>query len=111
MKTRKLGSTGPEVSELGLGCMGMTYAYGNADEAECMRTLHRSIELGITFWDSAEMYGPFTNEILLGRALVGRRDQVFVATKFAFRFDAQGKRLGLDSSPAHIRESVEGSLR
>lgn len=111
MRKRTLGRVGLAVSELGLGCMGMTYSYGSADEGECLRTLQRSLELGMSFWDSAEMYGPFTNETLLGKALKGRRDQVVVATKFAFRFDAQGKRLGLDSSPAHIRESVEGSLR
>jgi aryl-alcohol dehydrogenase-like predicted oxidoreductase len=108
--TRRLGSQGLEVSAIGLGCMGMSQSYGPADEAESIATLHRSIELGCTFLDTAEVYGPFTNEDLLGRALVGKRAQVVIATKFGFRID-NGKIVGTDSRPERIREAVEGSLR
>ncbi len=111
MKTRKLGSHGLVVSTIGLGCMGMSQAYGPADEAESIATLHRAIELGCTFLDTAEVYGPFKNEELLGRALAGRRDEVTIATKFGFRFD-NGKQVpGTDSRPEHIRAAVEGSLK
>jgi aryl-alcohol dehydrogenase-like predicted oxidoreductase len=106
----KLGSQGLEVSAIGLGCMGMSQAYGPADEAESIATLHRAIELGCTFLDTAEVYGPFVNEELLGRALKGRRDQVTIATKFGFRI-AEGRQAGLDSRPQHIREVVEASLK
>ena len=113
MRKRKLGRQGLEVSSLGLGCMGMSWAYGPApDEAEVIRLLHRSLELDINFWDTAEAYGPFTNEKLLGRALKGKqRDRVIIATKFAMRFGPNGERLGLDSSPAHVKQSIEGSLK
>src|SRR5215208_6117766 len=107
MKTRRLGSL--EVSALGLGCMGMSQSYGPADEAESIATIHRAIELGVTFFDTAEVYGPFHNEELLGRALQGRRDQVVIATKFGFRIEG-GKIVGMDSRPEHIREVVEASL-
>lgn len=110
LKKRKLGQQGLEVSEIGLGCMGMSYAYGTPDDAESVATLHRAIELGCTFLDTAEIYGPFTNEELLGRALAGRREQVVLATKFGFDI-VDGKRVGLDSRPAHIRQAVEGSLK
>ena len=112
MKTRKLGSEGLEVPAIGLGCMGMSQSYGPADEAELIATLHRAIDLGCTFLDTAEVYGPFRNEELLGRALAGRRHQVTIATKFGFRF-ADGKQVPgrMDSRPAHIREAVEGSLK
>jgi aryl-alcohol dehydrogenase-like predicted oxidoreductase len=106
----KLGGQGLEVSAIGLGCMGMSQAYGPADEAESIATLHRAIELGCTFLDTAEVYGPFVNEELLGRALEGRRDQVTIATKFGFRI-AEGRQAGLDSRPQHIREVVEASLK
>ncbi len=108
--TRKLGRQGLQVSALGLGCMGMSELYGEPDEAESIATLHRAIELGVTFLDTAEVYGPFTNEELLGRALKSRRSQVTIATKFGFRFE--GNKLdGLDSRPEHLRKVVEGSLR
>jgi aryl-alcohol dehydrogenase-like predicted oxidoreductase len=107
---RKLGSQGLEVSELGLGCMGMSQSYGPADEAESLATIDRAIELGTTFFDTAEVYGPFKNEELLGRALGARRKQVVIATKFGFKFE-NGKTAGLDSRPEHVREAVEGSLR
>ncbi|AKT38415.1 aldo/keto reductase [Chondromyces crocatus] len=107
---RKLGTQGLEVSAIGLGCMGMSQSYGAADEQESIATLHRALELGVTFLDTAEVYGPFVNEELLGRALVGKRDQVVLATKFGFRIEG-GKMAGLDSRPAHIREVAEASLR
>jgi aryl-alcohol dehydrogenase-like predicted oxidoreductase len=112
LSKRKLGSQGLEVSAIGLGCMGMSQSYGPADEGESIATLHRAIELGCTFLDTAEVYGPLTNEELLGRALKGRRNQVAIATKFGFRFE-DGKQVGTerDSQPEHIREAVEGSLR
>ena len=112
LSMRKLGSQGLEVSAIGLGCMGMSQSYGPADEGESIATLHRAIELGCTFLDTAEAYGPFTNEELLGRALKGRREKVVIATKFGFRIEG-GKQVGTerDSRPAHIREAVEGSLR
>ncbi len=107
---RPLGSQGLEVSALGLGCMGMSQSYGVPDDRESVAVLHRALELGVTFFDTAEAYGPFTNEELLGRALHGRRDQIVLATKFGFRFE--GNRLtGTDSRPDHIREVVEASLR
>ncbi|RWO69749.1 aldo/keto reductase [Mesorhizobium sp.] len=109
LKTRKLGSQGLQVSAIGLGCMGMSQSYGPADEAESIATLHRAIELGCTFLDTAEVYGPYTNEALLGRALKGKRGQVTIATKFGFRIE-NGKQAGTDSRPEHIREVVEASL-
>jgi aryl-alcohol dehydrogenase-like predicted oxidoreductase len=108
---RKLGAGGPAVSALGLGCMGMSQHYGEADEAESVATLHRALELGVTFLDTAEVYGPFRNEELIGRALAGRRDSVVLATKFGFRIEGGVQRPGLDSRPEHVREAVEGSLR
>ena len=111
LDTRKLGSQGLHVSAIGLGCMGMSQSYGPADEAESIATLHRAIELGCTFLDTAEAYGPFTNEELLGRALKGRRGEVTIATKFGFRIE-NGKQVdGVDSRPEHIRAVVEASLK
>ncbi|RUY30056.1 aldo/keto reductase [Mesorhizobium sp. M7A.F.Ca.US.001.04.1.1] len=109
LKTRKLGSQGLQVSAIGVGCMGMSQSYGPADEAESIATLHRAIDLGCTFLDTAEVYGPYDNEALLGRALKGKRDQVTIATKFGFRIE-NGKQTGTDSRPEHIREAVEASL-
>jgi aryl-alcohol dehydrogenase-like predicted oxidoreductase len=108
MNKRTLGSQGLVVSAEGLGCMGMSQSYGPADEPESLATIDRAIELGIDFFDTAEVYGPFTNEELLGRALRGRRDGVIIATKFGWKID-DGKPIGLDSS--RIREHVEGSLQ
>jgi aryl-alcohol dehydrogenase-like predicted oxidoreductase len=112
MQKRKLGTHGLEVSLLGLGCMGMSYAYGHAEEAESIKVLHRALELGVNFWDTAEMYGPFKNEELLGKALKGKpRERVIIATKFAWKFGPKGELAGLDSSPGHIKASLEGSLK
>lgn len=110
MEKRKLGKQGLEVSALGLGCMGMSFAYGKADEAESLRTLDRSLELGINFWDTAEAYGPFTNEELLGRVLKGRRQRVVVATKFAWKGGLISPQ-NLDASPSNTRQAVEGCLK
>jgi aryl-alcohol dehydrogenase-like predicted oxidoreductase len=109
---RKLGNQGLEVSAIGLGCMGMSQSYGPADERESISTLHYAIELGCNFFDTAEGYGPFANEELLGRAFKDRRDQVIIATKFGFVFE-DGKQVGAErnSRPEHIRAAVEGSLR
>ncbi len=117
LPTRVLGTQGLAVSAIGLGLMGMSHAYGTAaerDERESIATIHRAVELGCTFLDTAEVYGPYANEELLARALAelgaGARDRVVVATKFGFRIE-NGAMAGLDSRPAHIREAVEGSLR
>jgi aryl-alcohol dehydrogenase-like predicted oxidoreductase len=109
LSRRKLGSQGLEVSAIGLGCMGMSQSYGPADETESIATLHRAIELGCDFLDTAQAYGPFTNEELLGRALEGRREQVVIATKFGFRLT--GPTRGITSRPEDIKSSVEDSLK
>jgi len=110
---RKLGRQGLEVSEIGLGLMGMSQSYGPANEAESIATIHRAIELGCTFLDTAEAYGPFKNEELLGRAIEGRRDQVTIATKFGFALTASGIDLQRrrDSRPEHIREVADAMLK
>jgi len=110
LKKRLLGRQGLEVSCLGLGCMGMSQSYGTPDDAESIATIHRAIDLGVTFFDTAEVYGPFINEELLARALKGRRDGVVIATKFGFRIEA-GKMAGVDSRPEHVRAALEGSLQ
>jgi aryl-alcohol dehydrogenase-like predicted oxidoreductase len=115
MRKRKIGKQGLEVSAIGLGCMGMSHAYGRPNDAESAATINRAIELGCTFFDTAEAYGPYTNEELLGRCLKGKRDQVVIATKFGFALEGNspsgtdGRRT--DSRPARIREAVEASLR
>jgi aryl-alcohol dehydrogenase-like predicted oxidoreductase len=112
MEQRQLGNSGLTVSALGLGCMGMTYAYGEADADEAIATIHRAIELGVTFLDTAELYGPNANEELLGRALAGRRDEVVIATKFGVKYDADGPAgRPLDGTPENVRASIEGSLK
>jgi len=112
MQQRKLGSE-LEVSAIGLGCMSMSTAYGTSeerDETEAIATIHRALELGVNFFDTAEVYGPFANEELLGRALNGRRDEVIIATKFGFKIE-NGAIAGTNSRPEHIREAVDGSLQ
>jgi aryl-alcohol dehydrogenase-like predicted oxidoreductase len=107
---RTLGRQGLQVSTLGLGCLGMSQSYGVPDDTESIATIHRALDLGITFFDTAEVYGPFKNEELLGRALMGRRGHVAIATKFGWRIE-DGKVTGTDSRPAHIKEVAEGCLR
>jgi aryl-alcohol dehydrogenase-like predicted oxidoreductase len=114
MFRRRLGRQGLEVPAIGLGCMGMSFAYGQADPAESLRVLERSLELGMDHWDTAEIYGPFKNEELIGRFLAaspGRRERVLLASKFAWRFSPDGERIGLDGSAANMRRAVEGSLK
>src|SRR5499426_2705943 len=111
MKKRKLGKSGLEVSAIGLGCMGMSFGYGPPKDKQEMISLRRAaVDRGVTFFDTAEAYGPFTNEELVGEALAPVRDQVVIATKFGFKLEA-GKQAGLDSRPAHIREVTEASLK
>ncbi|WP_112944812.1 MULTISPECIES: aldo/keto reductase [unclassified Rhizobium] len=114
MKTRTLGQD-LAVSAVGLGCMGMSFAYGASDENESIRTLHRAVDLGITFFDTAEMYGPYTNEELLGRALKPVRDRVVIATKFGFKFDPSksgaAALTGVDSRPENVKRVAEASLK
>ncbi len=111
METRKLGNQGLVVSALGLGCMGMSDFYGPTDDVESVATIHRAIALGVTFFDTADMYGPFKNEELLGRAIRGRRDQVIVATKFGNRRSPDGAFLGISGRPEYVREACDASLR
>jgi aryl-alcohol dehydrogenase-like predicted oxidoreductase len=111
MEKRRLGTQGLEVSALGLGCMGMTWAYGAGDEAESIATIHRALELGCDFLDTAEIYGPFTNEELVGRALHGRRDEAVIATKFGWDIAENRERRGLNSRPEHIKQVLEQQLR
>lgn len=111
MKTRKLGANGPEVSAIGLGCMGMSAFYGGSDEAQSISVIHRALDLGVTLFDTAEMYGPHTNEVLVGKALKDRRVQAFVATKFGINYNADRTRLMTDGSPANVRRAIEGSLQ
>jgi aryl-alcohol dehydrogenase-like predicted oxidoreductase len=112
MKTRRLGKAGPEVSAIGLGCMGMAAFYGQpSDETQATAVIHRALDLGVTFLDTAEMYGPHTNEIQIGKALADRRDKAFVATKFGIGFNAERTALTIDGSPANVRRAIEGSLK
>jgi aryl-alcohol dehydrogenase-like predicted oxidoreductase len=111
MEKRKLGFDGPEVSAEGLGCMGMSEFYGAADEAEAKRVIDRALELGVDFLDTADMYGPFTNEKLVGEAIAGRRDEVVLATKFGNVRGANGERLGVRGDPEYVREACDASLK
>src|SRR5437879_4265875 len=113
MQKRKLGKSNLEVSAVGLGCMGMSFGYGPAGEKqEMISVIRAAVERGITFFDTAEVYGPYTNEELVGEALAPFRRKVMIATKFGFKLDPNtGKQAGLDSRPAHIKEAAEGSLK
>src|SRR5262245_6887913 len=111
MQTRTLGKSGLEVSALGFGCMGISFGYGPAtSRQDGIEIIRAAVDGGVTFFDTAEAYGPFTNEVLVGEALRPVRDRVVIATKFGFAFEG-GKQTGLDSRPAHIREVAEASLK
>src|SRR5439155_27070725 len=111
MKTRKLGKNNLEVSAIGLGCMGLSFGYGAAvDKQQGISLIREAVERGVTFFDTAEVYGPYTNEELIGEALAPFRDQVVIATKFGFKIE-NGKQAGLDSRPEHIKEVAEASLK
>ncbi len=110
MQTRKLGNQGLEVSMQGLGCMGMSEFYGDTDDEESLATIHRALELGVTFLDTADMYGPFTNERLVGRAIRGRRDEVVLASKFGNVRGENGERLGVRGDPEYVRTACDASL-
>ncbi len=110
MKTRKLGNQGLEVSAEGLGCMGMSEFYGSTDEGEAIATIHRALELGVSFLDTADMYGPFTNERLVGRAIADRREQVVLATKFGNQRNEDGSWVGINGSPEYVRSACDASL-
>jgi aryl-alcohol dehydrogenase-like predicted oxidoreductase len=112
MQKRTLGNSTLEVSALGLGCMGLSYGYGPAtDRQQAIKLIRAAVERGVTFFDTAQVYGPFTNEELVGEALAPFRDQVVIATKFGFEFDSDGKEIGLNSRPEQIRRMTEGSLQ
>ncbi len=112
MKKRKLGKSNLEVSAMGLGCMGMSFGYGPpADKQEMISLLRAAVERGVTFFDTAEVYGPFTNEELVGEALAPMRDRVVIATKFGFKFGLKGEQIGLDSRPEHIKQVADAALK
>src|SRR5512143_2010696 len=112
MKTRRLGRNGLTVSALGLGCMGMSEFYGATDEAESIATIHRALDLGCTFLDTADMYGPYKNEELVGRAIKGKRQQIVLATKFGIVRDPQNAMVrAISGKPDYVRQSCEGSLK
>jgi aryl-alcohol dehydrogenase-like predicted oxidoreductase len=111
MKTRKLGSQGLTVSELGLGCMGMSEFYGTGDEAESIATIHRALELGVTLLDTADMYGPFTNEQLVGKAIASHRDRVVLATKFGIQRSEDSGFRGINGSPDYVHQACDASLQ
>lgn len=111
MQKRKLGSQGLEVSALGLGCMGMSDFYGVRDESEATATIHRAIELGVTFFDTADMYGPFTNEQLVGKALLGKRDSVILATKFGIVRDEDPQKRSINGRPEYVKAACDASLK
>ncbi|MDQ4004575.1 MAG: aldo/keto reductase, partial [Actinomycetota bacterium] len=111
MRQRSLGSEGLTVSELGLGCMGMSEFYGTGDEDESVATIHGAIEVGVTSLDTADMYGPFTNERLVGKAIANRRDEIVLATKFGNERAEDGTRMGVNGRPEYVREACAASLK
>lgn len=112
MKTKQLGSTGLTASQIGFGCMGMSDFYGARNDEESLKTLHRALELGVTFWDTADMYGPYLNEELVGKALKGNRDKITLATKFGIRREPNNPQArGIDGSPEYVKIASEGSLK
>jgi aryl-alcohol dehydrogenase-like predicted oxidoreductase len=111
MEARTLGGQGLKVSALGLGCMGMSFAYSGRDDAESLVTIHRALELGVNFLDTAEIYGPFQNEILVGKAIAEKRDKFVIATKFGFKIGPDGQNMGVDSRPEHVKEACDASLK
>src|SRR5687768_9618379 len=110
MESRKLGTQGLVVSALGLGCMGMSEFYGATDETESIATIHRALELGVTFLDTADMYGPFTNERLVGKAIADRRERVVLATKFGNERREDGSWVGINGKPEYVKHACEASL-